>query len=366
MTSPLARLLVLAAAGFSSFAVTLSSQPAWAAGQGASVTTAGGITTVMLVATIISQFLVPALLRRLSTPLVIALGSALLGMPALLLLVTSTPAAMYAVAIPRGVGFGLFTVAAAMRTVEVAPAGGHGRVAGWFGLSAGIPSLVFVPLGVTLLRWGVWPVVIIAVACLATLPLARGEGRPAAHAVQPVHLPRALRAAGPPSTVLAALTTLSGLTMTILPIVRPTGWIAGVGLVVLGLGSLITRWGSGMLADRVGTVMPSMAACVVGAAGVALLGVGLSGGPDVTTLIACLLIGVAYGCAQTVTMVAAFARAAPDDKPMVSAVWNAAFDAGTALGAVLIGVLLGLLGAPTAYWVLAGLVLLVTPLGRRR
>ena len=67
-------LFAVNALGFLSYSVLLSALPAYAAGLGAGLTAAGSITTVLLVATVLAQAAVPALVARLGTGPVLAGG----------------------------------------------------------------------------------------------------------------------------------------------------------------------------------------------------------------------------------------------------------------------------------------------------
>ena len=80
-------------------------------------------------------------------------------------------------------------------------------------------------------------------------------------------------------------------------------------------------------------------ACAVAIAGLLALSAGLSGASDGVVLAACAILGVGYGAVQCLTLVYSFARTTSSERPVASAVWNGAFDAGTATGAVLIGAL---------------------------
>jgi predicted MFS family arabinose efflux permease len=108
-------------------------------------------------------------------------------------------------------------------------------------------------------------------------------------------------------------------------------------------------------------LLPS--ACVIAAVGLMALAAGLSGGCAVAVLVGCAVAGIGFGAAQSLTLVSAFARAGPQARATASAVWNVAFDAGTAIGAVLIGALTATsLGIWGAFAVLAALVLAGVPL----
>ena len=97
-------------------------------------------------------------------------------------------------------------------------------------------------------------------------------------------------------------------------------------------------------------------------AGLLALAAGLSGSSDGVVLAACAMLGVGYGAVQCLTLVYSFARTTSRERPVASAVWNGAFDAGTATGAVLIGALSATgLGLGATFAVLAVIVAAVMP-----
>src|ERR1700733_723086 len=174
---PVTRMMLMATTGFTGFFVTLSALPAWIASQGASTASAGATTTVMLAATVVCQPLVPALLRRVSTTAVVALGMVLLGAPAPALIWANSGAGLYAICVVRGIGFAIFTIAGTVSTGEIAPPGRHGELAGLYGLAAAIPNVVLVPVSVLLLHAvGFWPVAVLAALPVPGALLAIGAG----------------------------------------------------------------------------------------------------------------------------------------------------------------------------------------------
>ncbi len=361
----------MSALGFCGFFVTLSSLPAYTASKGASASSAGATTTVMLAATVLCQPLVPRLLRRLSTSVTMSVGLVALGLPAPALIWASTGLPLYAVCVVRGFGFAVVTVTGAIMTSEVAPVGRHGQVSGLYGLAAAVPNLVMIPLSVLVLqRVGFWPIAMIATLPVLGAALAwngrrretHARGHQAAPAAPDTRLAVVRTLA--PATVLCALTIVGGAVVTFLPIERSTGYVASAGLLLYGFSGALARWRSGILIDRVGGTWPLLATCGVAAVGVLALGTGLTTSVDAVTLLACLLIGGAYGAVQSITLVSTFARISAADRAVASAVWNAAFDMGTAMGALVIGVLAASpLGVWGAFAVLAALVVATIPAG---
>jgi predicted MFS family arabinose efflux permease len=153
----------------------------------------------------------------------------------------------------------------------------------------------------------------------------------------------------------------AGALVTILPIVRPES-VATLGLLVFAVATALARWQAGAQVDRPGRRWLLVAACAVAIAGLLALSAGLSLPSDGVVLAACAMLGVGYGAVQCLTLVYAFARTTSSERPVASAVWNGAFDAGTATGAVLIGTLSATgMGWWGTFAVLAALVVAVVP-----
>jgi MFS family permease len=364
---PCARMMLMAVAGFTGFFVTLPSLPAHVVSAGNSTAAAGATTTVMLAATVLTQPVVPALLRRLSTSATMAIGLVVLGLPAPLLIWASSGTALYSICVLRGLGFAVFTVAGAYMASEVAPPGRQGEAAGLYGLAAGIPNVMMIPLSVLLLHAvGFWPIAAIAGLPVVGAALALGGGwrRVAPESTQAVPrgaTQRAIARSLLPAAVLYTITIAAGAVVTILPIVR-SELVATVGLLLFAVATALARWQAGAQVDRPRRTWLLPGACAVAIAGLLALAAGLSGPSDGVVLAACAMLGFGYGAIQCLTLVYSFARTASSERPVASAVWNGAFDAGTATGAVLIGALSATgLGWWGAFAVLAVLVAAVVP-----
>jgi predicted MFS family arabinose efflux permease len=205
--------------------------------------------------------------------------------------------------------------------------------------------------------WLAW----LAAAPVLAVPLVR----PLARAVTPPAREergggrRAVRASVAPSLVLLAVTLAGGGVLTFVPIDRPDGALATVALLVMGVTSALARWRAGVLADRVGARALLPASLAAGVAGLCVLAAGLhaaGAGGDAAVLAGAALVGVCYGAVQNLTLVVAFARAGAAGTTAASAVWNACFDAGTGLGALLLGFAVAGVGLP---WTLTLVALLV-------
>jgi predicted MFS family arabinose efflux permease len=353
-------LVLLSVLGFTGFSATLASLPWWAVHGGASPSAAGLVTTVMLGVTVAVQFLVPAVERRLGTGRTLAIGLFALGAPSPMYLLSTDLTPLLVVSAVRGIGFGVLTVIGAALTVVLAPPGRHGEAVGLYGLAVAAPNLLVVPGAVALAQnVAFWPVVVLATCPVLAVPLALAIG--ADHQPRVAHGGaggrRVALTAVLPSVVLLVITLAGGGVTTYLPIERPNGYLATLVLLLFGLTAAWGRWQVGRSADRAGTRLLLPGAVLVGVVGLAALAAGLWQGADVLLLVGAAVFGTAYGAVQNLTLVVAFARARGHGGSTVSAVWNAAFDTGTGIGAVVVGALAATgMGVPMALGVCAGLI----------
>jgi predicted MFS family arabinose efflux permease len=96
-----------------------------------------------------------------------------------------------------------------------------------------------------------------------------------------------------------------------------------------------------------------------------LVALGLGAGEragTVAVLVGVLALGVAYGAVQNLTLVVALARAGEGQTTTVSAVWNACYDSGTAIGALVVGLVAAQVGLPFSYVLVAVILAAVFPL----
>ncbi|WP_409332972.1 MFS transporter [Trujillonella humicola] len=358
-------LMAVTVLGFASYCLTLASLPTYAVQGGASETTAGIVTAVFLLVTIVSQISVPALTARFGVGPVLAAGLVAIGLPSPLYALGDGLVWLSWLSAVRGVGFGIITVLGALLAAAVAPPERRGESIGLYGLAIAVPNLVAVPAGVALVLAGHagW------LAWLAALPLLGLLFLPALvrTATPPAPSPgggagrRAVGASLAPALVLLVVTLAGGGVVTFLPIERPDGWLATVALLVMGVTTAVARWRVGMLADRLGTRLLLPLGLAVGAVGIALLGGGLAWG-DGWVLAAAALFGACYGSVQNLTLLTAFARSGPAGATTASSMWNASFDAGTALGALALGWVAAGLGLSWTYVLVAAVLVMAGPL----
>jgi predicted MFS family arabinose efflux permease len=360
------KLVLLTLLGFTGFAATLASLPWWAVNGGASPSSAGLVTTVMLGVTVVVQFLVPLVERWLGTGRTLAFGVLALGVPSPLYLLSTDLGPMLAVSAVRGVGFGVLTVIGSALTAVLAPPHRRGEAVGLYGLAIAAPNLLVVPGAVALAQnVSFWPVVVLATCPVLAVPSALALGAHHQPRVAPEQAGRrgALRAALLPSVVLLAITLAGGGVTTYLPIERPDGYLATLSLLLFALTAALGRWRVGRLADRTGTRLLLPGTVALGVVGLAALAFGLGREHDVLLLAGAAVFGVAYGAVQNMTLVVAFARARGHGASTVSAVWNAAFDTGTGIGAVVVGALAATgMGVPAALGACAGVIAMSLPL----
>jgi predicted MFS family arabinose efflux permease len=351
--------------GFASYCLTLASLPVYAVGGGAAESTAGVVTAVFLVVTIVGQMGVPALTARFGVGAVLAAGLAAMGVPAPFYVLHDSVAWISAFSAVRGAGFAVLTVLGATLAAQVAPPERRGESIGLYGLAIAVPNLVAIPAGAALVLdghvgWLSWLAAapVFGVLFVPTLMRAIGPQPPAGPAGTGW---AAARAALAPSIVLFVVTLAGGGLVTFLPIERPDGVFATVALLLFGVTGALTRWRAGLLADRLGGRRLLPLAVGLAAVGLATCAVGLAAG-DGWVLAGAAVFGAGFGAAQNLTLLAAFARAGAQGTTAASAMWNAAFDAGTATGALALGVLSAGIGLSESYVVAAALLAAAVPL----
>ena len=358
-------LVGVTALGFASYCLTLASLPTYAVLGGTSTATAGLVTAVFLLVTIGVQGTVPALSARFGQLPVLAAGLLAMGLPSPLYQLDDGLLWLCLLSAVRGAGFAVLTVLGSTLAAQVAPVERRGESIGIYGLAIAVPNLVAVPAGVALVlaghvEWLSW-LAASPVLGLFFLPVlgrvvgghpvssASGAGRTAA------------LAALMPSVVLFAVTLAGGGVVTYLPIERPDGATVTVALLLFGVTAAVGRWRAGLLADRLAGRGLLALAVGVGVAGMLLLAAGLVGSTAVL-LTGAAVFGAGYGAVQNLTLLVAFARAGEGGTTSASAVWNASFDAGTAAGAALLGLLAAGVGLAWTFVLSAALLVAVAPL----
>jgi predicted MFS family arabinose efflux permease len=351
--------------GFAGYCLTLASLPAYAVRGGAGESTAGVVTAVLLTVTIAVQTVVPALTARFGQAPVLVAGLIALGAPSPFYAVDDGLIWLSALSAVRGAGFAVLTVLGATLAAQVAPVERRGEAIGIYGLAIAVPNLVAVPAGVALVLDGhtTWLAVLAASPLLGlVLVPALVRAMPPAEVRGPAGSGRtAALAALAPSLVLLVVTMAGGGLVTFLPIERPDGVLATAALLLFGITGAVTRWRAGLLADRWGSRLLMPLGLLVAAVGLIAVAAGL-GSTDAWVLVGAAVFGAGFGAVQSLTLLAAFARAGQGGATSASAVWNASFDAGTAAGALVLGMLAAGIGLDWTYVVVAALLAASLPL----
>jgi predicted MFS family arabinose efflux permease len=353
--------------GFASYCLTLASLPVYAVAGGAEESTAGVVTAVLLLVTVVGQAAVPALTERFGVGPVLTAGLVAMGVPSPFYVLDDGLAWICALSAVRGAGFAVLTVLGATLAAQVAPPERRGESIGLYGLGIAVPNLVAVPAGVALVLddhvgWLSWLAASPVLGVLLVPLLARSVGPQ--RGPGPAGAGRAaVVAALAPSLVLFLVTMAGGGLVTFLPIERPDGVLATTALLLFGLTGAVTRWRAGALSDRLGMRLLLPFALLVAAVGLVVTAVGLTAAAGAGWVLAgAAVFGAGYGAVQNLTLVSAFARAGEGGTTTASALWNASFDAGMATGALALGVVAAGIGLDWTYVVVAALLAAALPL----
>ncbi|MFD1812954.1 MFS transporter [Rhodococcus gannanensis] len=357
--------MLMGFATFGGWSLLLPVVPLAVSDAGASDAAAGAVTAVFMAATVLTQLATPRLLHSWGYRPVLAVGCALLGLPALLFLVSVAEPVALAVSVIRGIGFGLVTVAGSALVAELVPADLLGRATGAQGIAISVGQMLALPAGLALYGRGQADLVyllgaavpVAAVGAVAALPPIRhaptgGPGN---------RLPVSLLLL--PCLAMIVVASVYGGVTTLLPIaVTDRAAAAGVALAVVSGAILVGRYGAGVLADRIGIGRVLVPALVCAGAGAALLAVSIASDGATGPLVAgAALFGAGFGGVQNESLVRLFRSAGPTRLGAASAAWNISYDAGTGAGALALGVVAGAAGYTAVFVVSAAAIAVVIP-----
>jgi predicted MFS family arabinose efflux permease len=350
LTRPVALLILVAFAALFGFQLLLSVVPLYADEAGGGSSGAGLATAAFMLSTVLTQIQMPRILRRFGYRRALAAGLLFLGVPALFYGYAGTLVPILAVTLLRGVGFGIVTVVFAALIVELAPPGRRGEALGLLGVAITLPTIFCNALGLWLVgRFGFEIVFLLGGATpllgLAMIPGIRSatamggneEGVGFFAGLGRAHLRRIF-------ILFAATTMAAGVVITFLPLAVPGSGIfsAAGALLIVGVTSTVSRWWGGRFGDRRDPrilLAPGLIACAVGIAGLPFGGVILLAGAA--------LFGTGFGLLQNASLILMMERVSKSEYGLGSTLWNAAFDAGTGIGAFSFGFVISAVGY---YW----------------
>jgi MFS family permease len=357
LSRPLVLLLVATAASFAGFGLLLSVVPTYMAKIGAGDAGAGLSTGVLMFAAVVTEPVVPGLMRRGGHRALIVAGVVLLGTPTLVLADGPGLPLTLVVCALRGAGLAVIVVTATALVADISPPSRRNEGLGLYGLAIGIPPILTLPGGVWLAAHvGYAPVFVLGAAlpltglfALAGLPAAGGQ----------TETPKAGHNGGNdhnggngglllPAITFAAVTFAFGVVVTFLPLAVPprSEGLVAAGLLAQSCTAPLARWATGPFGDRRGPGVLVPAAVLLTAVGM----LGLFWKTNPVALIAGMAVfGLGFGTAQNVTLAVMLERVHTSRYGHVSAVWNIAYDGGMGLGAVGFGYVVGLVGYATGF-----------------
>jgi predicted MFS family arabinose efflux permease len=248
----------------------------------------------------------------------------------------------------RGVGFGVVTVVFAALIVELAPPGRRGEALGLLGVAITLPTVFCNSLGLWLVERSGFGIVFLLGGLAPLLGLAMIPGIRSAPTTGEDEKNKAGFFAGLRRPHLrrifilfAATTMAAGVVITFLPLAVPgSGVFSAAGaLLVVGITSTISRWWAGRFGDRRDPrllLAPGLIACAIGIAELPFGGILLLAGAA--------LFGTGFGMLQNSTLILMMARVSKSEYGLGSTLWNAAFDAGTGIGAFSFGFVISAAG----------------------
>jgi predicted MFS family arabinose efflux permease len=361
LTRPVILLTLVAFAALFGFQLLLSVVPLYTDEAGGGNPGAGLATAAFMLSTVMTQIQMPRILGRYGYRRALAAGLLFLGVPALFYAYTQTLLPILAVTLVRGVGFGIVTVVFAALIVELAPPRRRGEALGLLGVAITLPTIFCNALGLWMAgRFGYEVVFFLGgfspLLGLGMIPYIRssspstkegeedgagfftGLGRP--------HLRRIF-------LLFAATTMAAGVVLTFLPLAVPgSGVFSAAGaLLVVGITSTASRWWAGRFGDRRDPrllLAPGLLAC---AAGMVCLPLG-----GVILLIGAVLFGAGFGLLQNSTLILMMGRVSKSEYGLGSTLWNAAFDAGTGIGAFSFGFVISAVGFTWSFFLCSAMV----------
>lgn len=361
-------LVAMTAFGFTGYAALMPVAPLWAAHGGADAGGVGLVNGVLMLATVLTQLMVPAALRRLGWVPVLVGGVTFLGLPTAGFFFSDDLLSILFFSALRGIGFGIITVTGSALTAELVPVMRRGEAIGMYGLAVALPQIVFVSAGAWIVDQFAFEV-IFAVGLLPILGVfpAWKLGQRVERVPKPLD-PPPYRALVRPMILLLAVTLAGGVLITFMAQMVASSGLVTVALLVMLVTTAFVRWRVGMTADRVGPgklVLPLVMSTVIG---LVLISFAVRDPIDTSVpllIIGSFFVGAAYGGLQNLTLLLSFGAVDRQHYGAASTTWNVGFDMGTGTGSILIGWIATGSDFSTGLLVAAGISALTIPLALR-
>jgi predicted MFS family arabinose efflux permease len=317
---------------------------------------AGMATGVFMTATVVSQALMPWILRRFEAHTAFVLGLLILGFPGLCYGLSPHIAMILTVTAVRGLGFGVVAVMGAALCALFADPARRGRALGTYGFFTAGAGIVFPPIGVAIFDAGLRDTLFVASSAVAvgggvlawlSLPR-RALAVPAAGAVGAVLRDRGV-AASLVSFFPAAM--LFGAIYSFLVLLHPQ--VGSRALLGFGVAMTAGRLVAGSRVDRTRfpvLLIPAVASTVLGSLALGLVS------HAAATVIAAAAAGMGCGVLGTATLADVMRRCGPANYAASSTAWNLCFDGGAAIGSSGLAVVAATGSLEMVFWVAAASV----------
>ncbi|MFF0989874.1 MFS transporter [Kocuria nitroreducens] len=365
-------LLTMTVLGFSGYAALLAAAPLWAVRGGADAVGAGLVNGVLMLFTVLTQLFVPSALRRFGWAPVLVAGMLLLGLPALAHGLSDALGPTLALSAVRGLGFGVLTVTGSALVAELVEPQRRGKAIGAYGLAIAGPQILLLSAGPWIAeQLGFWVVFAVAalpvVAVVPAIGLARMLGHVPEAEIEDGRAP--YRRLLPPMALLIGVTLAGGALITFMAQMSSSAGLTALALLAMSVAAALTRWRIGAWSDRYGPHGFIWPLVLLTTAGMVVLAWAVRD-PQATAapvlMIGATMVGISYGGLQNLTLVVTFQAVDRQHYGPASAVWNIGFDAGTGLGAVVVGMVAAGTSFSTALLVAGAMSLLTLPLALRR
>lgn len=365
-------LLTMTVLGFSGYAALLAVAPLWAVHGGADTVGAGLVNGVLMLFTVLTQLFVPSALRRFGWAPVLVAGMLLLGLPALAHGLSDALGPTLALSAVRGLGFGVLTVTGSALVAELVEPQRRGKAIGAYGLAIAGPQILFLSAGPWIAEHlGFWVVFAVAALPAAAVVPAIGLARMLDHVPEEEMDDKRTpyRRLLPPMALLIGVTLAGGALITFMAQMSSSTVLTALALLLMSVAAALARWRIGAFSDRYGARRFIWPLVLLTTAGMVVLAWAVRD-PQATDapmlMVGATMVGISYGGLQNLTLVVTFQAVSRQHYGPASAVWNIGFDAGTGLGAVVVGMVAAGTSFSTALLVAGAISLLTLPLALRR